>query len=108
MVEVSPKQSVKVANHPSGQSVYLSLSDARRLVKRGGAKFDRCGQLMLDPVEMNRRRNLNKGAVLIVQAFSGLDAFPDRPVMPPSPSVLQRMRSYRGPLVPPLRPSFNS
>lgn len=99
MVEVSKKQSVKVVNPLSGHSGYISRVDATRLVKRNRAKWDKrgCIEFRFDPVV------LKSGPLMAVAEFCGRDAFPGRPILQPSPNVLQRMKQYRGPLVPPLR-----
>lgn len=106
MLQVSRKQSarkkqqsVKVLNPLSGHVSFMSLQHARKLVCRGQAKFDRLGQLEFmrtDPAVMK------SGPLMFVSEFCGLDAFPGRPVMPPSPGVVARQSYYRGPVRPPV------
>lgn len=79
-----------------------------RYVRRGKAKIRANGTLEFlydtvdDEIDSRRKRNIQNGAQLMVSEYSGIDAFPGRAVMPPSPSVLRNMGAYRGPVRPPL------
>lgn len=99
---------VKIANPRDGEPTHIKRSKAERAVLRGEAKFDHCSRLvwLFDPAVLARKTN-GYGPLMInaVTEFCGLDAFPGRPVMPPSPMAIDRMRSYRGPVRPPLRRS---
>lgn len=102
---MSQKQHVKIWNPAPEGRTHVSLNRAKRFVAEGVAKFDGVGRLVLLYDSATTLRKLNaKGplGINIVPQFCGLDAFPGRAIMPPSPSVLRQMRSYRGPLVPPL------
>lgn len=110
MSEVSLKQAtVKVLNPPPGCREYMAHHHAQRLVNRGAAKFDRGGRLeFLHDSTMLKRMSQGNGSLtalreMVVEEYCGLDAMPERAVMPPSPSVLRCMRKFRGPLVPPVR-----
>jgi hypothetical protein len=96
---VSLKQAkvVKIVNpRPDGRT-HISLNRARRYVNRGEARFDSVGRLEFvaaAPKKPEQRaRKLRGGALepLKVSCFTGCDARPGMPVLPPSPDVLAKM-----------------
>lgn len=102
---MSPRQPVRIANPLPGQVRHLSYSRARECVDKGFAKFDPKGRVVFlfdRSLWRKGERPVEHAALLLVAKFRGLDAFPDRAVLPPSPSVLDAMRPRRGPLRPPL------
>lgn len=100
---MSPEQHVKIANPLPGGHTHMSMSHARRLVKRRDARFDEAGRVVLKRRSEQAASRVYRGASLLVAQFDGMDAFPDRAVMPPSPEVLARMCPPRAPLRPPMR-----
>lgn len=106
---------VKLVDPPPGGITHVSYADAQRYVRRGRARFDSSGRLVIlygatvDHAGGGLRLNGKPNLQLLVTEFSGLDAFPGRAVMPPSPTVLRNMGgSYRGPLRPPMMRSSSN
>ena len=97
----TPKKIVKVSNPVPGGPGVIALDRARRYVRQRKAKFDTIGQLVFlydAAVRARVGRSQGHGSEMLVSEFCGLDAFPGRPVLPPSPAVLARLRPYRGPV----------
>lgn len=88
---------IRILNPAPGGSAYTSYERALRFIKNGRAHFDNSGQLVFH----GRSAGKSRTVLDTVTQFSGLDARPDRAVLPPSPEVLARMTS-RGPLRPPM------
>jgi len=117
---VSKKQhkrqsAVTVANPPIGGDTHVDYATAKRYVRCGRARFDSSGRLVIkygssvDHGSGGLRLKGKPNLQLLVTEFSGLDAFPGRAVMPPSPTVLRNMGgSYRGPLRPPMMRSSSN
>jgi hypothetical protein len=83
---VSTEQSIKIANPGASGASHISRSHAERLIAQHRARFDYAGRLLL-----GEERGAGGVSDLRVQRFSGLDARPDRAVMPPWPEALARM-----------------
>ena len=106
-------QKVKVANPQNGGAQYLKYSRAMRYVRRGKARIEVDGTIVFlyeqaevkhgpEQVRCPPLQQPGRITSVVVTQFDGFDAFPGRPILPPSPTVLRHMRRYRGPLVPPL------
>ena len=102
---VSPEHHIKIVNPLPGGHSHMKHAHAKRLVRRGDARFDEAGRLVLvrRSEECAARTQPKRGALLRVEEYSGCDAFPGRAVFPPSPEVLFRMCPPRAPLRPPIQ-----
>ena len=97
---------IKVVNPLNSNYTHLSKSHCDRLKRQGLGGFDKAGRFVHMPRKASAVASSPKhGPRLVVSAFSGFDAFPDRAVFPPSPEVLAKMQhkpGIRSPLRPPL------
>jgi hypothetical protein len=99
------KKPVRILNPVDGGARYTSQERAERFVRNGRAYLDACGRLVFYGMSVG---SLSLGKLnLPVDRFSGVDAFPDRAVFPPSPEALSKMGSKRSTLRPPLKSKNN-
>jgi hypothetical protein len=98
------KFKVKILNPMPGGSPYTGVERALRFVKAGRGYIDSCNRLVF----YGHSTGNTSGELDVVDRFSGIDAFPERAVFPPSPEALHRMGSKRSVLRPPLRSSESS
>lgn len=77
---------VKIFNPVAGGSGFTSRKRADRFVRNDRAHYDSSGRLVFHGQPSDKTSKVR----LSVKSFSGMDAFPGRPVCPPSPEVLMR------------------
>jgi hypothetical protein len=94
------KKKIRILNPMPGGSPYTSEERAERFVRNNRGYLDSCGHLVFYGESAGKTR---PGMPPVLKSFSGVDAFPDRAVFPPSGEVLQRMSPTRIPLRPPVR-----
>jgi hypothetical protein len=83
------KHPVRIANPVQGGSNYTSPLRAIRFIKARRAYLDATNRLVF----YGEIKGKTGAGLDVVDRFSGLDAFPERAVYPPSPEVLARMTS---------------
>ncbi len=92
---------VRILNPMPGGSTHTSPARALRFIYARRAYADAVGNLVFLGVAKAKSRH--SACLPVVDRASGLDAFPDRAVFPPSPEVLSRMAHKVAPLRPPVR-----
>jgi hypothetical protein len=98
---------IRILNPVEGGAKCTSSERAQRYIRNGRAYLDSRGWLVFYGRPLENPRLSGKPSLQTVDRFSGVDAFPDRAVFPPSPEALSRMGSKRSTLRPPLKSKNN-
>jgi hypothetical protein len=107
---VSPQQYVKVVNPLNPEHTHMSKSHADRLKRQHLGDYDEVGRFVHKPrnekAAASQQHRVGHNARFDVEEYTGQDARPGMPVLPPSPDVVRRERHKDGriPVRPPMKP----